>query len=412
VPSIVNLYTIYTSDYSLAVGILEVQINLDRVLSGVSLVNEGAALYLKHGGLCVPVREPSDGAPVEITALLEGQGEVLIENTEYSGFELMIQKQKASIQNTVVINLLLFGLVLLVPTFVLWLFIYRFASRLLNFSRHIRQNNEAGLTSYEAGAGNDEFGIVVTEYNNMARTINELIESVREAEKLKNDASYYAMSSQVNPHFMFNTLENIRMRIEIEEYETAGEMLVTLSNFLRYSISLRRESTLFDEIGHIRHYMTIYQYRQSDQVAFSINIAENVENIECPFCILQPIVENCIKHAMPGISSRLEITVDARALSEGVEVRVSDNGCGMPSSRIEEMNRELNMPPARDDSEQNNGAPGGVGISNVNNRLKYFYGDAYGVTFQDSPAGGLSCIVYMGYGQKNGAMTPYMLKRA
>jgi len=386
----------------MAVGILEVQLNLDRIFSSLSFIGDGAELFLKYGESLIPVLETREYVPMEFDALDTDRVDIFTERTEYDDFDLLIHRHPDNTLNALVFNIVLLGAGLLIPTFILWLFVYRFASKLISFSHHIRRTKEEGLISYNESTGVDEFDIVVSEYNSMTQTINELILSVREAEKLKNDASYYAMSSQINPHFMFNTLENIRMRIELEEYTVAGDMLFELSNFLRYSISLRRESTLFDEINHIRQYMTIYQYRQSSQIAFSIEIDEDVENIRCPFFILQPIVENCIMHGMTDITSGVEISINVTDTKNGVQVCVSDNGCGMTDSEIEELNIKLNESPVKDENLSENISYGGVGIINVNSRLKYFYGNDYGISFSHNPTGGLLCIISMGYDQMNG----------
>ncbi|MDR2933513.1 MAG: histidine kinase [Oscillospiraceae bacterium] len=412
-PCIVNLYTIYNSDYSKAVGILEVQADLNRIFSGISFSEGGAEFYLKYGNSCFPVEKGGAYIPMEFSVLEEEGGNIFAEQSEYTGFSLLArEKQGGVIDMMAVRNMLLGAGLLLVPAFLFWLFIYRFALKLLRFSRHIRKTREKGLTVYADDVGNDEFGDVVSEYNNMTRMINELIRSVREAEKLKNDASYYAMSSQVNPHFMFNTLENIRMHIELEQYSDASDMLFVLSNFLRYNISMRRESTLFKELGHIRHYLTIYQYRQNHRISFDIIMNADVQDSECPFCILQPIVENCFKHGMKALSAKLEIRVEVEDAGDGVKVCISDNGAGMSDGAIADMNRKLSTSASPENLSQENishegGWPGGVGIVNVNNRLKYFYGEEYGLSVTRGPMGGLSCVVHMGYAQNRDAVSPY-----
>jgi len=261
------------------------------------------------------------------------------------------------------------GCFLLLPTSLFCFIIYRYASRLLKFSRHIRHTDRNGLAPYNNDKSADEIGTVVMEYNQM-------IDSLRHAEQLKNDANYYALASQINPHFIFNTLENVRMRIEIAQHEEASDMLFILSRFLRYNISLRRESTLLDELTHIRNYLQIYHYRQSCQILFTVDIPDDFANFRCPFCILQPIVENSMKHGQK-LGEPLTITVCAFSDEDMVYVEVFDSGKGMSGQELEDLNQKL-----QNSSEERLHADGSIGLMNVNYRLKYFYGDRCGLRFR------------------------------
>jgi len=213
------------------------------------------------------------------------------------------------------------------------------------------------------------------------------LKKIDELTKEKKDANYYAMTSQISPHFMFNSLENIRMRIETESYAEADDMLFNLGNFLRYHISMRRESSLFDELKHIRHYMEIYRYRRNDLVSFSIELAEDVGDISCPFCILQPIVENCFKHGISELGRTLQILVEVKNQNNGVEVCISDNGPGIDIDKMAEINKSL--------QKGLDGEASGLGLWNVNSRLKYFYGEKYGLSLRKSPKNGLCCVLFI-----------------
>ena len=401
---LVNLYTIYNSDYSTSLGILEVHIDLNRVFAGMSPGADNMELYLKHNDSYYPFVDGTEHVPMELSAIYSPGDTLIAEQTSYNDFGIVLRgHNNFAVDIAAVFNTLRALFLLLIPASLFWVFIYRYASRLLRFSHHIRGAKDAGLVSFDEFVGNDEFGIVVSEYNKMTKMINDLINSVREAEKLKSEASYYAMSSQVNPHFMFNTLENIRMHIEIEEYAAASDMLFILSNFLRYNITLKRESTIFEELNHIRRYLQIYQYRQNDRISFDIAIDEDVQDTGCPFCILQPIVENCLKHGIKEISSNIEITVNVKVVSGGLEICVSDNGSGMTDEELERINKRIGgniyeNGPAQGANSPTSGA--GVGIGNVDGRIKYYYGGEYGLSYKKSPSGGVSCVINIGYNKK------------
>ena len=246
---------------------------------------------------------------------------------------------------------------------------------------------------------NDEFSVVIKEYNKLINSVEQLTESVRQAEKLKNDATYYALLSQIQPHFLFNTLENIRMHIEIEDTDSAKNMLFALCCFLRYNMSMQRESTLLREVEHVRNYLLIYQYRQKNKISFQINLPPEIQDVSCPFCILQPIAENCLRHAqMNGVT--LHITVSVRQMDGKTWVEIADDGRGMTEEEFARLNQTLadsrlpqGDPPAQ---AARQGKTGGIGLVNVNSRLKYFFGPAGGLLFRRNVPRGTICILVLG----------------
>lgn len=226
----------------------------------------------------------------------------------------------------------------------------------------------------------------------MTKTIVELIDSVQEAERLKNAANYYAMSSQVNPHFMFNTLENIRMHIELEKYDDANQMLFSLSRFLRYNISMREESSLEAELEHTRYYVRIYQYRIQHMIRFDIRKEEDVPDIPCPVRILQPIVENSLKHGIAGMNTPIQVEVSVRRCAGGVMIEVTDDGSGMSDEALSELNARM----ATATLHKRDQADDHVGLDNVNARIKYYYGAEYGLSFAHGHPTGVRCRMYAG----------------
>jgi len=376
-PKLIFFTNLYGRNYSKVVGLLEVQMDLDTVLQALDYISSNDALYLKYEGLYYRIsydgRNHYLSAQTQpITALPDDSGSMQTLVSAVKGTEMEIVARfylDASQWQQIIRYIVQSGCFLLLPTSLFCFIIYRYASRLLKFSRHIRHTDRNGLAPYNNDKSADEIGTVVMEYNQM-------IDSLRHAEQLKNDANYYALASQINPHFIFNTLENVRMRIEIAQHEEASDMLFILSRFLRYNISLRRESTLLDELTHIRNYLQIYHYRQSCQILFTVDIPDDFANFRCPFCILQPIVENSMKHGQK-LGEPLTITVCAFSDEDMVYVEVFDSGKGMSGQELEDLNQKL-----QNSSEERLHADGSIGLMNVNYRLKYFYGDRCGLRFR------------------------------
>lgn len=388
----IYLLPIYNSSYTKVVGILEVQIDLDRALTMLDITQHEGSLFLAYEGRHYPITTHSGVTHLDwqnpVTSLAMPAGAQLL-SEPIKGTEMAFAyrlESKAGPGWSIWQNVLLVTLLLLLPTSIVCLFIYRYMARLTRFGRHIRDTESKALTHYPEPPKGDELGEVFSAYNAMVDTIRDLIDQVRQAEQLKNSATYYAMSSQVNPHFMFNTLENIRMQIEIENYQEASQMLFVLGRFLRYNISLRRESVLSDELQHIEHYLMIYRYRVSSLIDFTIHQPEDLalEAVRCPFCMLQPIVENCLKH---GIRDAETLRIDIVIETEGDDllITVADNGSGMQKADIDALNASFLTPEIR---EQSTGSH--VGLGNVNARLKFFYGSAYGLQLSSNEQEGLS----------------------
>jgi two-component system sensor histidine kinase YesM len=390
--SIICLFALYSMDYADVIGILEIQLGLPEIVREMGL-NIGE-VYVKYGDMCASLNTTGQNAPVSCAELATGLDaqNLLFTDIEESGFELMFLQRANNISAQIIQHILLTAAMLFVPASTLWLYFYSFTRRLIRFSDHISRTGEVGLTSYVHDTHSDEFGVVVSEYNKMAETMDSLIQSIRHAEKLKNAANYYAMVSQVNPHFLFNTLENVRMHIELEQYATASDMLFILSHFFRYNISMRQESSLKDELEHIRHYLLIYQYRRNHQITFAIQTDPELTKITCPFCLLQPIVENCLKHGIATLREKLVIHITVTDTGNGVEVSVSDNGAGMSAEQIEAINQKLKEPLPEDEISNEH-----VGVANVNSRLRYYYGQDCGVTFRANVPNGLTCLLLLGY---------------
>jgi two-component system sensor histidine kinase YesM len=164
-------------------------------------------------------------------------------------------------------------------------------------------------------------------------------------------------------------------------------MLQVLGRFLRYNISLRQESSLEEELNHIERYLTIYRYRVRNLIDYSVDRPANVElgGVRCPFCMLQPIVENCIKH---GLRDDRPMIINVTIEQDGgdIAINIRDNGSGMDPLDIENMNALLNTSVFQD-------APGPVGLQNVNARVSYFYGKGYGLKVLPNDDGGLTVSV-------------------
>ncbi|MDR1262061.1 MAG: histidine kinase [Oscillospiraceae bacterium] len=394
----VSFTRVFDRSFSQQVGLIETQLDMDRALTELGIPQDRGALELRFEGRWYPIRITARGAhlddplPDSEAATIEKDRTLIIEPVGLTRMELAYAFDPSLGQSAVGATVSM-ALLLLLPTLLAYWFVYRLALRLSRFGQHIQQTDASSPTAYEKKQPDDELGDVVSAYNTLVLFHKELLDQVRSAERMKNAATYYAMSSQVNPHFMFNTLENIRMRIEVERYDDASRMLQTLARFLRYNISLRQDSSLEEELCHIERYLVIYQYRMHSRIEYSVNRPDDapLNKVRCPFCMLQPLLENCLRHGIRD-EKPLIITVSIEPSDDDWLIVIADNGSGMRPDEIESMNESLQ---AAAPTEQ--AAQAQVGLSNVNARIKYFYGSGYGLRLESNGDGGLTVRVLIGW---------------
>lgn len=199
----------------------------------------------------------------------------------------------------------------------------------------------------------------------------------------KRQAQYLALQNQINPHFLYNTLEGIRSDAIVAGLDNIAKMTEALATFFRYNISnLENLVTLEDEIQNAENYFMIQQYRFGDRIRMEIEYDENekdeIMQSRLLKLTLQPIVENAIIHGLENkisdglLKIRLELTA-ARLL-----ITVSDNGSGMYEEQLENLNAQLNAAFFESDHWENT-SHGGIALINVNNRIKLLYGEEYGI---------------------------------
>lgn len=209
------------------------------------------------------------------------------------------------------------------------------------------------------------------------------------AEEYERQATLQALQSQINPHFLYNTLECIRGQALMDGNTSVADMLEALGNFFRYSIS-RRENvvTLADEINNIRSYMLIQNYRFLNRYQFELEFLEDEEPLlgcYVPKLTLQPIVENALIHGFQNQKSGcVTLTVDAS--DSMLMLTVSDDGEGMDAAVLEELNRKIQSRQTLLRKPASHG--NGIALQNVNRRIMMLYGRSYGLHAYSTPGRG------------------------
>ncbi len=241
---------------------------------------------------------------------------------------------------------------------------------------HIMQEVEEGNLNVSIPIqSRDEVGILAHSFDSMITKIRELIRKNYSIELRQKDAELYALQSQINPHFMYNTLQTISMAVEEGESKTVVEMVTILGRMLRYSLSNKdRLVPLSNEISHIEDFLKIQKFRFEERLSFDIQVQPDREIYYTPKFILQPIVENSIKYGLEKRKGlRIEILVQELITELGnhdLLFVIRDNGPGINKDRLEEINLDLHTDPIGE-------RESGFGILNVHSRVKMMFGSNY-----------------------------------
>ena len=197
-----------------------------------------------------------------------------------------------------------------------------------------------------------------------------------EAESALRDADLRALKAQINPHFFFNVLNTIGRLAMLEGATQTQEMVYHFSDLLRYTLQTGENDfvRLEDELNNARNFLHIQKVRQGDHLHYAFDCDESLNAAFCPFMIVQPFIENSIKYVVEARRVPSTITVKTEADGNDLLIHIVDDGDGIPDEKIDAL---LNESFRTDESKKGMG----IGVQNVNKRLRYYYGSGYGVTY-------------------------------
>lgn len=209
---------------------------------------------------------------------------------------------------------------------------------------------------------------------------------------------YSILQSQINPHFLYNTLESIRSQAMIDQYDELADMVETLSRYYRYCVSNKKNFVLLEEeLESIKNYFKIQQFRFDDRFTLQLSISDDtIYKAVIPKMTLQPLVENAVFHGLEQKKECGLVHVKIYRSDIDIHIFVSDNGFGMPFERVAEINRSMIHNRA---VSQNSSKSTGIAMINVNSRIKLQYGEKYGVRIYSTQGKGTDVEVSMPYRQ-------------
>ena len=326
---------------------------------------------------------------------IRGVSDVVEESIqEYMLFEVnqaehQYKENRERFNSLAVIYLILLPCTIGFSVFAAWLIsasIYRPIKKLHDVTTTIAQNDLQALV-YSRNV--DEITELGNNFNIMIGKIRELLNAkVREQENLKK-AELKALQAQINPHFLYNTLDTIVWMAEASKTDQVIEIVRALSSFFRISLSKGRDwISIRQEIEHVRSYLAIQKMRYRDILDYKIEVDENLMDGIILKLTLQPLVENALYHGIKNKRNGGTITVRAQSVGPDlVRLEVQDDGVGFTPYKLAEIRSMLN-----DDSSEISLKEGGFGLENVNKRIKLYYGKQYGLYVQSEYLGGTQVV--------------------
>lgn len=300
---------------------------------------------------------------------------------EYMLFEVNRAEQNYRITQSRFIDWILVYLVALVGTIIFaigaaWVIsesIYVPIKKLQNVTTTIAQNDLQVLVTR---SNSNEIAELGMSFNGMIGKIRELLDSKMEEQENLKKAEFRALQAQINPHFLYNTLDTIVWMAEARKHEQVIEIVRALSSFFRISLSKGRDwITIRDEVEHTRSYLTIQRMRYRDILDFDLALDEEVLDCTILKLTLQPLVENALYHGIKNKRNGGVIHVRVRAAeNDCVQLEVQDNGIGFAPARLAQIQADMS-----DDTSEIQLKESGFGIENVNRRIKLYYGRQYGL---------------------------------
>ncbi len=220
----------------------------------------------------------------------------------------------------------------------------------------------------------------------MAKRIQALMKDIVSEHESKRKSEFDTLQSQINPHFLYNTLDIIVWMIENEQKQEAVKVVTALARFFRISLSKGRSIIpVRDELEHVRSYLTIQQKRFKNKFTYRIEAQDEVLSLACLKLTLQPLVENAIYHGMEFMDGDGEILVKAERDGERLCITIADNGLGMTAEEVQGL--------LTGKTRSASGKGSGIGVKNVNERIRLYFGEDFGLDIRSEPDEGTEILI-------------------
>ena len=392
-------------------GILLIHLNytgLKLLLDGVTLGNEGYIYLIDGNGEIIyhpraqlidsglehennrAVSEYRDGIYQET---FQGEERVItVKSVGYTGWKLIgvAPRQTVSLNSLKTQLLLVF-----VAAFILFLMSLvnsyissRITTPIRKLELSVNEIEKGNLNAKVDAEGSYEIRHLGQSVQNMAKQIQVLMADIVSEHEKKRKQEFDTLQSQINPHFLYNTLDIIVWMIENEKPDQAVKAVTALARFFRISLSRGKSIiTVKDELEHVRNYLMIQHMRFKNRFSYTIEAEDEVLDLASLKLMLQPLVENAIYHGMEFMDGDGEIFISAWKEGEDLYLKVSDNGLGMTEEQVARL--------FSDTPHTGSSRGSGIGVKNVNERIRLYFGSEYGLSIESEPDEGTVVTIHL-----------------
>ena len=392
-------------------GILLIHLNytgLKLLLDGVTLGNEGYIYLIDGNGEIIyhpraqlidsglehennrAVSEYRDGIYQET---FQGEERVItVKSVGYTGWKLIgvAPRQTVSL-NSLKTQLL----VVFVAAFILFLMSLvnsyissRITTPIRKLELSVNEIEKGNLNAKGDAEGSYEIRHLGQSVQNMAKQIQVLMADIVSEHEKKRKQEFDTLQSQINPHFLYNTLDIIVWMIENEKPDQAVKAVTALARFFRISLSRGKSIiTVKDELEHVRNYLMIQHMRFKNRFSYTIEAEDEVLELASLKLMLQPLVENAIYHGMEFMDGDGEIFISAWKEGEDLYLKLSDNGLGMTEEQVARLFSDM--------PHTGSSRGSGIGVKNVNERIRLYFGSEYGLSIESEPDEGTVVTIHL-----------------
>lgn len=392
-------------------GVLLIDIrynSLERLFDGVNLGNGGYAYLISSDGEIIyhPKAQLIDSGIVkennrESAGLKDGNYEevfdgekriVSVKTVGYTGWKIVgvTPLDGMSLNNikTKLLMVFIIAFVLFILSIINSYISTRITDPIKELEKAVNEIEQGNLEVEVRSAGSYEIQHLGTSIQSMARRIRKLMNDIVAEHESKRRSEFDTLQSQINPHFLYNTLDIIVWMIENEKQSEAVKVVTALARFFRISLSKGKSIIpVRDELEHVRNYLMIQHMRYKNKFTYAIEADEDVLELASLKLMLQPLVENAIYHGMEFMDGDGEILVRAWRREDDLYMSVSDNGLGMTREQVERLFQ------AADHTSSGRGS--GIGVKNVNERIKLYFGTGYGLEILSEPDEGTTVTAHL-----------------
>lgn len=353
----------------------------ERIKELLKAIKEGSNSYLEDEDSYYLYQENLDGGWISLVRIHKGD---ILENIKMTERYIM--------------TILLVSSIILLSLYLL--FSVRISIPIRKLKAGMEQIQKGDLDTRVHIQSKDEIGVLADGLNQMAGQLNEYIERVYGAEIKQKEAELGALKSQIKPHYLYNTLDVIRMTAITNDDRQTADMVESLARQLRYITGYENDVVLLErELVNISDYFKLISVRFEDLMELKISVPEKLKKAPILKLILQPIVENAVKYGLKPKKGKGMVWVSAKRADNMLEVTVMDDGVGMTEERLKLLRCNLTMGYPNKRAEQE---AGGIGLFNVKERIEKNFGKDYGIEVQSSIGTGTIVILRVPYTEETG----------